>query len=192
MTHNRPDGIVNVEVIHVNSNSKRYSILSSASCIVKNHGIEKLTLEFVASEAGISKGGLLHHFPNKEALFKGMVEMLTNDFGSDVQNRVIQDPIDNGKWSRAYLQSIIEDNEENNGINAEIIAALFKKGLLGELQSQYTFWQKNLGNDGIDPVISTIVRLAADGLWFSEMFGLGKIDDELREKVIQKLLLMTK
>lgn len=54
----------------MNSNSKRSSILLAASIVVKNNGVEKLTLEAVAKEAGVSKGGLLHHFPNKEALIK--------------------------------------------------------------------------------------------------------------------------
>ncbi|MDQ0063824.1 AcrR family transcriptional regulator [Paenibacillus harenae] len=62
----------------MNSNSKRHLILFAASTIVKTLGAEKLTLEAVAKEAGISKGGLLHHFPNKQALINAMVEASTN------------------------------------------------------------------------------------------------------------------
>ena len=36
-------------------------------------GVAKLTLEAVAKEAGVSKGGLLYHFSNKEALIEGMI-----------------------------------------------------------------------------------------------------------------------
>jgi AcrR family transcriptional regulator len=178
-------------VIHVNSNSKRNHILSAAAAVVQNNGIEKLTLEAVAAEAGVSKGGLLHHFPNKEALIKSMVAAITDEFIVDVQTRADHDARDQGKWSRAYLQSTFEGNKEENGMNTALTASLFTHhDLLEELRKQYAVWQHNIENDGFDPVMSTIVRLAVDGLWFSEVFGVGEIDDELRGKVIRKLLEM--
>jgi hypothetical protein len=47
--------------------------------------------------------------------------------------------------------------------------------------------QDKIENDELDPVRSTIVRLAIDGLWFAEMFGLAPPKDELRQKVIEEL-----
>ncbi|NQX71644.1 TetR/AcrR family transcriptional regulator [Paenibacillus alba] len=177
--------------MNVNSNSKRNHILAAASFLVKTRGVEKLTLEAAAKEAGVSKGGLLHHFPSKEALIKGMVEEIATEFVTDIQDRVNRDTMENGKWSRAYLTSTYEDIA-GNGISTALTAALFTNPeLLGKLQTQYAIWQRNLENDGIDPVRSTLVRLAADGLWFAEMFGLGKLDDELREKVLRELSAMT-
>ena len=35
---------------------------------------------------------------------------------------------------------------------------------------------------------ATIIRLAADGLWYSEYLGVGRLSPELREKVIQALI----
>nr|WP_306220275.1 hypothetical protein [Cohnella sp. WQ 127256] len=122
-----------------------------------------------------------------------MVEQLTNDFVSDVQNRATNSTMEDGKWTRAYIDSTSADITDGNGISTALIAALFANPeLLSQLQSQYSIWQRNMETDGIDPVISTVVRLATDGLWFSEMFGLGKLDAELREQVIQKLTNMIK
>ncbi|MFC5649528.1 TetR/AcrR family transcriptional regulator [Paenibacillus solisilvae] len=172
----------------MNRNSKRNNALSAASFIVKNHGVEKLTLEAVAKEAGISKGGLLHHFPNKQALIRGLVEELTDNFVTDVNNRAANATTSDGKWSRAYLEATFNDITEGNEMSTALIASLFTSpDLLAKLQSEYLIWQKNIENDGIDPVKSTLVRLAADGLWLSEMFGLGKLNDDLREKVIRSL-----
>jgi AcrR family transcriptional regulator len=180
------------EVINVNSNSKRKTILIAASTVVKNNGVEKLTLEAVAKEAGVSKGGLLHHFPNKEALITGMVEELTNDFFTTLQDRAMSATVEKGKWSRAFTEVMSEDSMEGGEISTALTAALFTNpDILQKFQNQYAMWQQNIENDGIDPVVSTIVRLAADGLWYSEMFELGVLDDELRAKVIQKLINMT-
>jgi AcrR family transcriptional regulator len=177
----------------VNSNSKRKTIIIAASMVVKNNGVEKLTLEAVAKEAGVSKGGLLHHFPNKEALIIGMVEELTNDFFTNVQDRAMRETREKGKWSRAFAEAIDEDLKEGKEIGTALTAALFTNpDILSKFQNQYAMWQKNIENDGIDPVRSTIVRLAADGLWYSEMFGLGVLEVEIRKKVIQELINMTK
>ncbi|MNC73898.1 hypothetical protein D3C75_1251720 [compost metagenome] len=63
---------------------------------------------------------------------------------------------------------------------------------LNGIRSAYTEWQRNIENDGIDPVQSTIARLAADGLWFAEMFGLAPPDKELKQRVRDELLRLTK
>ncbi|WP_415841676.1 TetR/AcrR family transcriptional regulator, partial [Paenibacillus macerans] len=54
--------------------SKRNAILQAAAKVARESGVEHLTLDAVAQEAGVSKGGLLYHFPNKEELISGMVK----------------------------------------------------------------------------------------------------------------------
>ena len=58
----------------------RQKILTAASQIVQCKGVAKLTLEAVAKEAGLSKGGLLYHFSNKEALIEGMIVRGVEDY----------------------------------------------------------------------------------------------------------------
>ena len=43
--------------------------------------------------------------------------------------------------------------------------------LVEPMREAYARWQALLEHDGIDPITATIVRLAVDGLWFTEMFG---------------------
>ena len=49
------------------------TFLDAAESVVVRQGIANLTLEAVAAEAGMSKGGLLHHFPSKDRLVEAMV-----------------------------------------------------------------------------------------------------------------------
>ncbi len=58
--------------------------------IVHEEGVEKLTLEAVAKKAGISKGGLLYHFPTKDELILGMVEQLSSNFVAEFHKRGCQ------------------------------------------------------------------------------------------------------
>jgi AcrR family transcriptional regulator len=54
--------------------NQREMLLDAAEAIVAARGAAHLTLEAVAAEAGVSKGGLLYHFRAKEELLRAMVE----------------------------------------------------------------------------------------------------------------------
>lgn len=169
------------------SNSKRGEILASASYIVENLGMDKLTLEAVANRTGISKGGLLHHFPNKEALIEGMIIEYTDQFIAELTS-ITSKSNEQGKWIRAYLNVIINDKALVSGLAAASVAAMhYNPSLLDRMQEMYRVITNGISNDGGDVIDSTIVRLAADGLWFSEIYGLGKMDEDTKEKVIKKL-----
>lgn len=172
---------------------KRMLIILAAIEVMRELGGEQLTLELVAKRAGVSKGGLLYHFPAKEALVNGVVEALTNSFESDLEKRIGADQIRSGRWSRAYIESTFDDAGVGNDIGAVLASALFlNPESLNGIRLAYAEWQQNIENDGLNPVQSTIARLAADGLWFAEMFRLAPPDQELKQRVREALLQLTK
>jgi AcrR family transcriptional regulator len=177
-----------------NSNpSKQDLILHAASSIVQRDGMAQLTLEAVAKEAGVSKGGLLYHFSSKEALIKGMVDKLNEAYGNDIRRKALEDQNSKGSWSRAYVESAFHELEDGLEMSSALFAAAFANPkLLEGLQEQYKNWQSHIQNDGTDPVRATIARLAADGLWFAEMFGLAPLDNDLRNDVYNELISWTR
>lgn len=175
------------------SNSKRKEILAAASFIVGNYGMEKLTLEAVAKQAGISKGGLLYHFPNKDAIIKGMIDEYSSAFLMDVRDKVSNSSESIGKWHRAYLESAINDTGVSNGLVSAYIATLFTNPLLlSKFQSDCQELYEEMEKDEIEPIKAAIIRLAIDGLCYSEIFKIGKIDEGLKQKVIKQLISWTK
>ncbi|MNO12324.1 HTH-type transcriptional regulator RutR [compost metagenome] len=172
---------------------KRMLIILAAIEVMRELGGEQLTLELVAKRAGVSKGGLLYHFPSKEALVNGVVESLTNSFESDLEKRIGEDQTRTGRWSRAYIESTFDDNGVGNDVGPVLASALYlNPESLNGIRSAYEEWQRKIENDGLDPVQSTIARLAADGLWIAEMFGLAPPDKELKQRVREALLQFTK
>ncbi|WP_140000062.1 TetR/AcrR family transcriptional regulator [Paenibacillus paridis] len=167
---------------------KRELILKTVSQIVHEEGVEKLTLEAVAKRAGISKGGLLYHFPNKETLILGMIEQLSNNFVEEFNQKANADHHSRGKWTRSYMEtSLFGDREENDLYTALSAAHFTNPQMLQRLRDEYFEIQDKIENDELDPVRSTIVRLAIDGLWFAEMFGLAPPKAELRQRIIEQL-----
>ena len=88
----------------MDSKNRKIEILDSASRIVAEKGIFSLTIEAVAKEAGISKGGLLYHYRSKEVLVEKMVEHLAVNYRSKIANKAEADLEEKGKWTRAYCR----------------------------------------------------------------------------------------
>src|SRR3712207_3868484 len=69
----------------------RETLLHAATQVILDRGVEALTLDAVAHQAGVSKGGLLYHFPNKNALVVGLGEQLIQEFEAALQEEYGQD-----------------------------------------------------------------------------------------------------
>ncbi len=66
----------------------RDRLLDAAERVVVESGATHLTLDAVAKSAGVSKGGLLYHFPSKEALLEGMLSRHFKDVDAEVSRRL--------------------------------------------------------------------------------------------------------
>jgi hypothetical protein len=60
-----------------------------------------------------------------------------------------------------------------------------------QIDAQISQWQKNLSNCGLDPVQASIVYLAAEGLWATEMFEINTPNQTLRKQILKRLLDIT-
>lgn len=56
------------------------AILEAATQILERDGFERLTTTRVAERAGVSVGSLYQYFPNKEALFAGLIDKYSSLF----------------------------------------------------------------------------------------------------------------
>jgi AcrR family transcriptional regulator len=75
-------------------------LLDVAGELVTESGVMALTLDAVAKRAGVSKGGLLHHFPSKHALLVAMVE----DISSRFMGQVAEQAKGQGRPRRVWTQ----------------------------------------------------------------------------------------
>jgi AcrR family transcriptional regulator len=169
----------------------RDRLLDAAAKVLLRGGARSVTLDAVAAEAAVSKGGLLYHFPTKAALLEGMLERWNDRFDEVMAARAEDRP---GGFTRAYLDASDFDMEDPPVTRDEfgLLAALAAEPeLLEKAHPRFLRWQQRVEDDGIDPAIATIVRLAADGLWLAEAFHLAPPTGELRQAVIRELRRLT-
>ncbi|MGD0394909.1 MAG: TetR/AcrR family transcriptional regulator [Acidimicrobiales bacterium] len=159
-------------------------IVDAAEEVVLRDGVARLTLDAAAAEAGLSKGGILYHFPTRDALVAGMVGKIIEEFDRDIEQNLGDAP-GPGQFARAYIRATMTpsstrpDREDRLGA-AVIAAAAAEPALLEPLQVAADRWQSRLENDGLEPALATLLRLACDGLWLCDLFGLAPPSAALR------------
>ncbi|GCE51052.1 TetR family transcriptional regulator [Thermosporothrix hazakensis] len=169
------------------SAATRQALLEAALRVVLRDGANTLTLDAVAHEAGLSKGGLLYHFPSKQALLLALEQSSFDDFDRLLHQYMQEEQKEKpGRWLRAYVKAA-SDPEQLDLTSAMMVSLLKEPDLLQELQQRFAAWQERAVQDGVDPALATLVRLAADGLWFADLLGLGKPEGELRQRVLALL-----
>jgi AcrR family transcriptional regulator len=173
--------------------STRDRILDAAEAVVVEDGVAQLTLDAVAARAGVSKGGLLYHFAGKDVLVAGMVERRMESFERHLAERMAGDPEQAGRFARAFARDTFDATADvvarDAGVASALLAALgTNPALLAPAAARYEGWQRRLEDDGVDPALATLARLAADGLFFALMFGLAPPPAELRGRVLERLV----
>jgi AcrR family transcriptional regulator len=172
-------------------------ILDAAEQVVLRDGVVHLTLEAAAHQAGLSKGGVLYHYPTRDALVAAMVARIIEQFEEDIASYLpAPGTLDHGRpgaFARAYVRATLEpvtEGEERLGA-ALLAAAAAEPDLLVPLQEAAEGWQARLVDDGLDPAMATVIRLACDGLWLCDLFGLAPARGELRAQVADAVERMT-
>lgn len=160
-------------------------------------GAAHLTLDAVAAEAGLSKGGILYHFPTKDALIRGMVDRLIEQTESEINRLKAADPEPKGRSLRAYLGAMFPRNGaapyRKQQLEAVLMAAMLTdSGLLEPIRKHTRKFQETLLEDGLDEHVVSVVRLAADGLWMSELLSMPGPGATARRAMIAQLYEMTR
>ncbi|MFD0904227.1 TetR/AcrR family transcriptional regulator [Actinomadura sediminis] len=149
------------------------ALLDAAEAVLSEHGTQALTLTAVADRAGVSKGGLLYHFPSKEALVKAMVARVIEEFDDLIASYLGgYDDGTPGAYSRAYVEATFEIlTGEARAYRrwSAITAAATDPEQAEPLNEAMRRWHGRAPGDVAgpvsDPVAATVVRLAAEGLW---------------------------
>ena len=166
----------------------RQRLIEAALRITSQHGASALTLDAVAREAGVSKGGLLHHFPNKEALIEAPIQQFLADFEALVMQYYAKDSITIGRWARAYIRATFDLHAYPLETWHAMMPLIQDEALLKVIEQDTAHWRERLLNDGLERGRAMVLWQAADASWIDKIFRIGRDDDDLREAMREELL----
>jgi AcrR family transcriptional regulator len=168
----------------------RAEIIEKALEVAAELGASGFTLDAVAARTSVSKGALLHHFPSKIALLEGMVDHLGRMHTDTVLAEAARDPEPYGRNARAYLRATVNEpvTPQDVSIGRVIMAAC---AIDPALAQRWNGWiDKVKVDDPSDPVgadDALMLRLIADGLWMSDLFGTHAVSPEQRQALLSLL-----
>lgn len=163
-------------------------LLDAAEVVVARQGIANLTLDAVAAESHMSKGGLLHHFPTKDRLIEALVTRSAESWRAcymDAYEHTAEGP---GRMVRALLQHCLSDapgwTDQLRRSSSAVFAALAQNPMLIEpMRAVYSDLHRRIDEDGLPPGVGRAVVAAIDGLWLCWVLGLAPVDQELIARV---------
>ena len=163
-------------------------MIDAAETVVIRRGIANLTLEAAATEAGVSKGGLLHHFPSKDRLIEAMVQRSAENWRKCYTEGYEREPPGPGRQCRALLNHCLSDAEgwtqELQRSSSACFAALAQNpSLMAPMRAAYSELQERVANDGLPPGVGEAVAAAIDGLWLYWVLGLAEVNQSLVGRV---------
>ena len=154
----------------------RARLLDAAVAVLRRAGAQGLTLEAVAAQAGVSKGGLLYHFHSKRELLDALLGRWMDDFQGEIE----ADP-------DGFVAGYVRASDGTSGDETALLGAIAADPeALAPVRRRHSAWQDRVADEG--GVDATVARLAADGLWLADLLGLAPPRGALREQVLSRLL----
>ncbi|WP_411035640.1 TetR/AcrR family transcriptional regulator [Shinella sp. BYT-45] len=171
----------------------RRQLLEVAARLSLEKGPSSVTLDAVSQAAGVSKGGLLHHFPNKLSLLDGLFDDLTEKLDRAIGEKMRDDPEPKGRFTRAYVAVCFLPEGMADGEQWKVLTvALISEPHLRERWRQWVerHFAENVGTDSsLDAVL---VRYAVDGLWLADLLGAPSMDAKTRAAMLERLLTLSR
>ena len=153
-----------------------------------------VTLDAVSGASGISKGGLLHHFPSKNMLLEALFDSLIERLDAAIEEAMRADPLPHGRFTRGYLHACLALRDQPQGAKdwAQVTMVLLSEP---QLRQRGRDWVRERSEEYVGTDSSAdaaIVRLATDGIWLADLLGSHDMDESARHRLVERLIELTR
>lgn len=172
------------------SERTRNAVIQAALAIIARDGPGRLTLDAIARESGISKGGLMHQFRTKQAVLRALLEHQVAYF-EDFSRKYVAEH--GTETSQSHLAAEIATSRETiakpHSVALALIGAVAEEpGLMTITRSKDAQKIAAIKADAPDPDLAVLRWSAARGLAFSFLLGLCPLTKAERERLFERLL----
>ncbi len=168
--------------------SSRDEILDAAERVIRRQGLAGTTIEAVAAEAGVSKGGLFYHFGSKKELLVQLLERYGRQFQTlrgDIYASLPEGPT---RLLKATVLASCHNPARHDSRISNFISLLDDVELRGKVLELKRRLFEEISSGYPKPERVALAMLVTDGLWVVDLFGDDTLSGEMREKIIKELL----
>lgn len=153
----------------------RDAVLDAFERLLMEDGERAATLDATARAAGVSKGGLLYHFANREALIEGLLARFSSLVDDDL---AVMAEAPDGPVAYFVRSSVANDTAfERAGVAAARLAQAGHPSAVRMIRSVRRRWFDAVRQHVGDPTVALAITLIGDGLYYDS--ALHGDDDEL-------------
>lgn len=170
----------------------RKQLMDAAAEAAVERGLGSLTLDLVAQKAGVSKGGLIHHYPSRRALIEGLFRAIMDDSQNKLEQAMRADPDARGRFTRAYITVFLSHNTPyENRLHGAFALAMSTDPALADLWFGWLRAQLEKHGEDTASVTARMIHYAVDGIWLEDCTGGRLLSPEERRTVADHLLTLT-
>ncbi|QHQ21378.1 TetR family transcriptional regulator [Pectobacterium brasiliense] len=160
-------------------------ILDAAEKVLLRDGVHRFTLDAVAAEASISKGGLIYSFPSKDQLIMTMLSRELTRFEQEVQQQTARYANQPHADVLGHITAIGQEEDETTSRAVGLLTALVHSPAM--LEHVREFYRTRL--DRLRDATPTMRRirlafLATEGVFLLQGLGFVALDREERQTMI--------
>lgn len=173
----------------VRSQRTRDAAIEAALTIITRDGPTRLTIDAIARESGISKGGVLHQFRTKEAVLKALMEHQierSNAFFQDYLTGLSSDHKEPILEAQITTLQIAADHPKSTTF---ALAGAFAENpeLIATLRRNERTRVDTMKKQAVDPKIALLRWSAAKGLALAAILGLCPLSEDERLSLFEFL-----
>lgn len=161
----------------------RKRIIEQAIILASVKGTSGISIQNVANGAGITKGGVFHHFANKQILIEEMITEIINHLDYKVESLIEHDDTEYGQFTRAYIHTAFMSEIDGlvspwSALAMTMITDTTFNAILGKWIK--TKLEHYTATDNYPEL--EFVRLATDGLWLQVITEMRDKESSLKYK----------
>jgi AcrR family transcriptional regulator len=161
-------------------------VLQAALAILARDGPARLTLDAIAAESGISKGGLMHQFRSKEAVLKALLEHQVAHYEAFAQGYTAPET---EPCLATQIATVREAVSQPLSVAFALMGAVAQDpGLLTGVRQAAAENVARMTAEAADPDLALLRWAAARGLLLTALQGICPLSAEERERLFARLL----
>lgn len=170
------------------SEDMRGTILDAVHRVVGRNGLANTTIDAIAAEAGISKGGVLYYFANKKELLTGMVDRYETSLLERRAELLAKLPSKPHSLLKATIMAMLDELEKTRGTIPNLAGLLDDEELRKHVGALKRRILKEVCANVPYPEKVVLVMFTMDGLWMNVRFKPPIESREAREGAVRELL----
>ncbi|OAF14784.1 TetR family transcriptional regulator [Bradyrhizobium centrolobii] len=172
------------------SERSRNAALDAALAIIARDGPGRLTLDAIARESGLSKGGVMHQFRTKEAVLKALLEREMARFEEFSTPYRAKARAESANPELATEIATVREavNAPNSAALALLAAMVENPDLMAMPRASDEKTIAAIKAEATDPDLAMLRWAAARGLLLGALFGMSPLPKAERERLFERLL----